>query len=87
MSVYADTARYYAELDREQAQDDAIERREADTTLDVYDWLKDHCGEDCAIALTDSTCSDIDALAAIHSARNELKSWVAREARRAIGGY
>lgn len=90
MSVESDTMRYYAELDREERREAAIESRAKDEVEEidgcVYDWLTKRFGENTAIALTDPDgYTDAEILESIHEARAHFFKWRDAQAeRRAI---
>lgn len=81
MSVESDTMHYYAELDREERRERAIEREAESQAREieggVYDWITERFGENVAIALTDPDgYTDAEVLETVRDARADYRKWL-----------
>lgn len=76
MSVEADTLHYYAQLDRDNARDAAIEHEAEQITTAVYDWLSVRFGENAACALLPDNWIDDTPADTCREAREHYARWV-----------
>ena len=91
MSLESDMMRYYAQLDRDMAREDAIEReaepRADDLQAEAYEWIKTRFGEDAACALIPDAWVCPAPATVIAKAREHFIRWRDAEAERAAIAY
>jgi hypothetical protein len=81
MSVESDTMHYYAQLDREQAMDEAFESAKEDALCEVYDKLTELAGEPLAEAVTSEyPYTGDELLALLKDARKHTDALLTRRA-------